>query len=55
MNLQMNLEDTFHKMALNGAKPAVLLCDRGAMDGSAYLKYVISYVVSHKEKRWMGD
>eukprot|EP01134_Creolimax_fragrantissima_P005574 CFRG5574T1 len=37
MQLQMSLEDTFYKIAKNGTKPAVLLCDRGLMDGSAYI------------------
>ena len=40
MNLQISLEDTFYRMALNGKKNAVLLCDRGCMDGSAYLTCV---------------
>ena len=39
MRLQMALEDTFTALAQASAKqrPCVLLCDRGTMDGSAYL------------------
>lgn len=37
MRTQMALEDLFGEMARNEAKPAVILCDRGLMDGSAYV------------------
>jgi hypothetical protein len=37
MKIQMNLEDTFTDMARNEGAPAVVLCDRGLMDGSAYI------------------
>lgn len=37
IRLQMHLEDTFHQLAKATAEPAVLLCDRGCMDGSAYI------------------
>ena len=31
------LEDAFYGLAKSTGEPAVLLCDRGAMDGSAYM------------------
>jgi len=37
MQTQINLEDTFEKLAINEGKKSVLLCDRGLMDGSAYV------------------
>ena len=39
MRLQMALEDTFTALARASAakRPCVILCDRGTMDGSAYL------------------
>ncbi|CDW90733.1 UNKNOWN [Stylonychia lemnae] len=37
MKMQINLEDTFHQLAQNEGKKSVLLCDRGLMDGSAYV------------------
>lgn len=37
MKTQMALEDLFSDMAKNEAKPSVILCDRGLMDGSAYV------------------
>lgn len=41
MGLQIQLEETFARMAMAHARvthqPAILLCDRGTMDGSAYL------------------
>ena len=33
----MNLEDNFTNLAKNENKPSVILCDRGLMDGSAYV------------------
>eukprot|EP01049_Picozoa_sp_SAG25_P005114 SAG25_NODE_340_length_9458_cov_4.740571_1_plen_329_part_00 len=36
LKTQMHLEDTFEQLARTVEKPSVLLCDRGAMDGSAY-------------------
>ena len=36
LKTQIHLEDSFEMLARAVAKPAVLLCDRGAMDGSAY-------------------
>ena len=33
----MNLEDRFMDLAKNENKHSVLLCDRGLMDGSAYV------------------
>jgi hypothetical protein len=37
----MSLEEIFHSIALNESKelnkPAVVLCDRGIFDGSAYV------------------
>ena len=33
----MNLEDTFTELARNENLPSVLFCDRGLMDGSAYV------------------
>jgi hypothetical protein len=32
----MALEDIFTEVAVSSEKPAVILCDRGVMDGSAY-------------------
>ena len=37
MNTQMNLEDAFLDMAITEGKNSVILCDRGLMDGSAYV------------------
>jgi hypothetical protein len=38
MDLQQTLEDSFERILRARGKPAVLLCDRGLMDGSAYMK-----------------
>ena len=35
--MQIHLEDTFLELANNENQPSVLLCDRGLMDGSAYV------------------
>ena len=35
--MQIHLEDTFMELAVNEGKRSVLLCDRGLMDGSAYV------------------
>jgi hypothetical protein len=37
LKLQMSLEDSFYSLAQDSGKPCVILCDRGAMDGSAYM------------------
>jgi hypothetical protein len=37
MRMQMNLEDNFTELARNEGLPSVILCDRGLMDGSAYV------------------
>ena len=41
LHMQMNLENVFFEMAQNESyekqKPAVVLCDRGLFDGSAYV------------------
>eukprot|EP00347_Sterkiella_histriomuscorum_P006587 403352200 len=37
MQMQIHLEDTFMELAVNEGKRSVLLCDRGLMDGSAYV------------------
>ena len=37
MDLQMALEDSFERVLRARGKPSVLLCDRGLMDGSAYM------------------
>lgn len=37
LKTQMHLEDTFYSLAEGTSKPSVLLCDRGTMDGSAYI------------------
>jgi hypothetical protein len=37
LKLQMSLEDSFYSLAQDTGKPCVILCDRGAMDGSAYM------------------
>ena len=34
---QIGLEDTFYQLAEMCDEPAVLICDRGCMDGSAYI------------------
>jgi CYTH domain-containing protein/predicted ATPase len=34
---QMQMEDRFEEIALKSGKPAILICDRGLMDVSAYL------------------
>lgn len=33
----MALEDVFIEVALNADVPTIILCDRGVMDGSAYI------------------
>jgi len=37
MDMQIGLEDGFERVLRARGKPAVLLCDRGCMDGSAYM------------------
>lgn len=37
MRTQMALEDVFSELARNENLPSVILCDRGLMDGSAYV------------------
>jgi CYTH domain-containing protein len=37
LRVMMALEDAFHALARGTGRPSVLLCDRGAMDVSAYL------------------
>ncbi|KAH7479653.1 hypothetical protein PRIC1_008807 [Phytophthora ramorum] len=37
LNLQISLEDSFYSLAQDSGKPCVILCDRGVMDGSAYM------------------
>jgi len=37
MRMQINLEDNFTELARNEGLPSVILCDRGLMDGSAYV------------------
>ncbi|EQC33487.1 hypothetical protein SDRG_08996 [Saprolegnia diclina VS20] len=37
LSTQMQLEDTFVALARDTKLPCVILCDRGAMDGSAYM------------------
>ena len=37
MRTQMALEDQFSELARNEGLPSVILCDRGLMDGSAYV------------------
>ncbi|KAL0487386.1 rasef [Acrasis kona] len=37
LKTQMSLEDAFTAIAKASGKPTVILCDRGVMDGSAYL------------------
>jgi len=32
----MNLEDIFTEIASSADRPAIILCDRGVMDGQAY-------------------
>ena len=36
-SFQMHLEDGVEKIAKSIKKPAVILCDRGTLDGSAYI------------------
>ena len=36
-DLPQHLEDTFHRIAVMKNRPSVLLCDRGTMDGKAYV------------------
>ena len=42
MRLQMDLEDRFTEIALidKSDNPCVVLCDRGVMDGSAYMDQI---------------
>jgi len=37
MDIQIGLEDGFERLLRARGKPAVLLCDRGLMDGAAYM------------------
>src|SRR5262249_19051703 len=37
VRVQMALEDAFTSFARTAGRPAVLLCDRGVLDGAAYL------------------
>ncbi|TDH72840.1 uncharacterized protein CCR75_008299 [Bremia lactucae] len=37
LSLQISLEDSFYSLAQDSGKPCVILCDRGVMDGSAYM------------------
>lgn len=37
LRAQMALEDTFTELARNENEPSVIFCDRGLMDGSAYV------------------
>ena len=37
LSLQMALEDSFTSLAKDSGRPCVILCDRGVMDGSAYV------------------
>ena len=37
MDMQMALEDSFERVLRARGKPSVLLCDRGLMDGAAYM------------------
>lgn len=37
LRTQMALEDNFYRIASAASKPSVLLCDRGLMDGRAYM------------------
>ena len=37
MDMQIGLEDSFERVLRARGKPGVLLCDRGLMDGSAYM------------------
>src|SRR5262245_12975962 len=37
LHVMMALEDTFHGIARSTGRPAIILCDRGTMDVSAYL------------------
>jgi len=39
MRTQINLETTFYRLAKLNQKSTILLCDRGLMDGSAYMKH----------------
>jgi len=38
MDLQISLEDSFERLVRARGKPGVILCDRGLMDGSAYME-----------------
>lgn len=38
MKLQMSLEDIFTDLAVNSGEKSLVLCDRGVMDGSAYIE-----------------
>jgi hypothetical protein len=38
LQTQMHLEDAFLTLAKNCHHPAVVICDRGAMDGKAYME-----------------
>jgi CYTH domain-containing protein/predicted ATPase len=37
LRLQLSMEDEFRRIAESAGRPAVIICDRGAMDVSAYL------------------
>ena len=66
MEMQTNLEDRFTKLAkieMKTNEKAIILCDRGLMDGSAYLKEetwnvlldeIGQTVVNIRDKRYDG-
>ena len=37
MNIQMQLEDSVERILRARGRPAVMMCDRGTMDGAAYM------------------
>ena len=37
MDMQIGLEDGFERVLRARGRPGILLCDRGLMDGSAYM------------------
>ena len=49
---QMALENAFFNLARSTKKPCVILCDRGAMDGSAYMDVVDWEKVSTRFLKW---
>jgi predicted ATPase len=52
LRTQVALEDNFYRIARASSKPAILLCDRGVMDGRAYMSLHNWDVVKLRDERY---